>query len=323
MTENDKNTLNRPGHVNHVKATNTHKTGIYSLKNENGTQVQISIEGNRLVNLFTKDMAGRFIDVVVVPQNVIGNSSYMKSDYAANADGPKIDLRHVVWDATQINENSIIFTYFSGDSEFGAAKNLEIKVTYKLTGDNGLKISYEATTDRPVAVQCNQPFFNLNGGGSVFNHYLQINADVYFTLDSSGISTGNAESVNGTPFDFEKATTIGARINDNSEQLTNGNGYNHTFVINKHSSRTPVARVKGEKSGIIMELCTEDTGLHFYCSKFNNRNNSLNDNACLPAGFGLTPRHFPDLEDNTPYFYMVLNPGEIYKSVCLYRFKIN
>ncbi|MFI5140493.1 MAG: hypothetical protein ACHQIM_21920 [Sphingobacteriales bacterium] len=316
MTGNDRKILNQSGHVNFVKTTNKHQIRVYTLKNENGMRVQISNAGNRIVNLFAKDMMGRCIDLVVSTENVFGDISNIFKE-----EGIKIDLMHVVWDAVQIDESSVIFTYSSGNSEVSVTKELEVKVSYKLTRDNGLKVTCEATTGRPLSVQCHQPFFNLNGSGNVFNHYIQVSADNYFTLDGSGMSTGNLECVSGTPFDFKKATTIVARINDNNGQLRNGNGYNHTFVINKHSSRTPVARVKGDKSGITLELCTDDHWVHFYCSKFSNRNNGLNDHAGLPAGFALIPQHFPDLKGGSLCFFMVLSPGEFYKSVCLYRFK--
>jgi hypothetical protein len=38
--------------------------------------------------------------------------------------------------------------------------------------------------------------------------------------------------VAGTPFDFLRPMEIGARINNDDEQLKLGNGYDHTFVIN-------------------------------------------------------------------------------------------
>ena len=147
------------------------------------------------------------------------------------------------------------------------------------------------------------------------NHLLQINADYYDLVDENIAATGNFLPVNGTPFDFRKATTIGARINDNSEQLKNGKGYNHNFILNKHSSRTPVARIKGEKSGIIMEVCTEERELHF--SSCNPVTGTKNHD--IHSSFSLTGQHF--MADK-PFRSDFDNAGsDMCKYTSVYRFK--
>src|SRR5690606_18200256 len=150
--------------------------------------------------------------------------------------GGKKGYQDVVWDADQVNDSTLILTYRSVDGEEGFPGNLDIKVTYTATSNQGLKIDYEATTDKRTPVNLtNHAFFNLNGegSGSINNHILQINADQYTPVDSTLIPLGENVPVEGTPFDFRKATAIGSRVDADDVQLKNGGGYDHNFVLDK------------------------------------------------------------------------------------------
>ena len=66
--------------------------------------------------------------------------------------GGKKGYQDVVWDAKKINDQTLELTYVSKDMEEGFPGNLNIKVTYSFTDDNGFKCSYEATTDKTTVV---------------------------------------------------------------------------------------------------------------------------------------------------------------------------
>jgi aldose 1-epimerase len=138
------------------------------------------------------------------------------------------------------------------------------------------------------------------------------------------IPTGEIETVVGTPFDFRNAATLGSRINDHSMQLKNGKGYDHNFVLNKHAARTPVARVKGDISGIVMEVFTDQPGLQLYSGNFMEGKNILKWSAKdeYRTAFAMETQHFPDSPNKPSFPSTELRPGQSYKSSTCYKFCI-
>ena len=264
-------------------------------------EAAITNYGGHLVALMVPDKTGNLIDVVIGSDGIEKYKKAMSAYYGATVgrygnriakghfvlDGKRYDLdinnkpnslhggkkgfNDVVWDIKLNNDSTITLSYLSKDMEEGYPGNLNCQVTYELTGDNALKIIYEATTDKNTVVNLtNHSYFNLNGigSGTILNHVLQFNADKYTPIDSTSIPTGQLPSVKGTPFDFTKPITIGSRIDDKDEQLKNGKGYDHNFVLDKHEMGTPVAKITGDKTGITMEVFTDQPGLQFYTGNF-------------------------------------------------------
>jgi aldose 1-epimerase len=315
--------------------------------------------GGRLVSLLVPDKNGKMTDVVVGFKNV---QDYVKSTepyYGAtigrygnriakgqfSLDGEKYQLsinngvntlhggkkgfQDVVWNADKLNDSTLQLTYLSKDMEEGFPGNLNVKVTYSLTGDNGLKCEYEATTDKKTVVNLtNHAFFNLNGEGSgtILNHSVQIYADRFNPIDSGWIPLGQLAVVKGTPFDFTTPTTIGARINENNIQLRNAKGYDHNFVLNgtKVNGLNHAATVTGDKSGIVMNIYTQEPGLQFYSGNFMQAQNTFNDGSKddYRTAFAMETQHFPDSPNEPSYPSTVLKPGDVYKTFSIYIFSI-
>ena len=243
--------------------------------------------------------------------------------------GGKKGFQAIVWNAVQRNDSTLELTYLSKDGEEGFPGNLKVKVTYTLTKKNELEINYEATTDKKTVINLtNHAFYNLNGEGSgtILNHILQIDADNYTPVDSTLIPTGKIETVKGTPFDFTKPIEIGKGINDNNEQLKNGKGYDHNFILNNNSSTLHhVATVKGDKSGIVMNVFTQEPGLQFYSGNFMKSQNIFKSGAKDDprTAFCLETQHFPDSPNQPSFPSTVLNPGQVYNTTSLYKFSVN
>ncbi len=242
--------------------------------------------------------------------------------------GGKKGFNDVIWDTKQLNDSTITLSYLSKDNEEGYPGNLQCTVTYELTNDNAVKISYEATTDKNTVVNLtNHSYFNLNGigSGTVLNHTVQLKAANYTPIDSTSIPTGKIDPVAGTPFDFTKSATIGSRINDNDGQLKNGKGYDHNFVLDKHDMTTPVATVTGDISGIKMEIFTEEPGLQFYSGNFMTGANTMlgGKKDDYRTGFAMETQHFPDSPNQPQFPSTELKPGEVYKTVTIYKFSVN
>lgn len=332
------------------------QTHLYTLKNKNGMEATITNFGGRLVNLLVPDSAGKMIDVSVGIGSLDG---YIKSTeryyggtigrygnriakghftlegkqytlFTNNAPntlhGGKKGYQDVVWDAKKVNDQTLELTYLSKDMEEGFPGNLRVKVTYSITDDNSFKCEYEATTDKTTVVNLtNHAYFNLNGEGSgtILNHIVQLSADNYTPVDSTLIPTGKVETVKGTPFDFTKPTAIGARINDANEQLKNGKGYDHNFVLNKHDITQPIAIVKGDKTGIVMEIYTEEPALQFYSGNFMQSKNIMKygEKDDHRTAFAMETQHYPDSPNQPQFPSTVLKPGQTYKTQSIYKFK--
>ena len=190
---------------------------------------------------------------------------------------------------------------------------------------NALQISYEAKTDNPTVINLtNHAYWNLNGigSGNILSHRLLIYANSYLPVDSTLIPLGKPAGVSGTPFDFRQTTTIGARIDTPDPQLKNGKGYDHNFVLSPHNPQQPVAEVTGDKSGIRMDIFTDQPGLQFYSGNFmagkNKMSGGFRDN--YRNGFCLETQHFPDSPNEPAFPSTVLRRGQIYRSMTVYRF---
>lgn len=333
------------------------KVRLYTLKNNDGITAMITNYGGRLVSLLIPGKNGQAIDVVAGYPNIEGYEKSTERYFGAtigrygnriargkfSLDGKEYSLfinnkpntlhggkkgfQDVVWEATQINGQTLELSYFSKDMEEGFPGNLKVKVTYQLTDDGGVKISYEANTDKKTVINLtNHAFFNLNGdaSGTILNHLVKIDAAKYTPVDSTLIPTGKIASVYGTPFDFTKGATIGSRINTVNEQLRNGKGYDINFVLNPHNMQQAVATVIGDKSNIRMDVYTDQPGLQFYSGNFmKSRNLMKNGHRDDPrTAFAMETQHFPDSPNNPDFPSTVLKPGMEYRSVSVYKFSM-
>lgn len=332
-------------------------TDLYVLKNKNGMQAAITNYGGRLVSLLVPDKDGNLKDVSVGFDSVQqyqnstepyfgatigrygnriakGKFSLEGKQYTLfNNNGPntlhggKKGFQYVVWDAKQIGDNVVELTYLSKDMEEGYPGNLEVKVVYEITDRNELKLTYGAVTDKKTVVNLtNHAFFNLNGAGSgtINNHVLFINADSYTPVDATLIPTGKIVTVASTPFDFRQPVAIGKNVDAEDEQLKNGKGYDHNFVLNKNTSGglNHAATVTADKSGIVMDVYTAEPGLQFYGGNFMQSKNKMKGGGTddFRTAFCLETQHFPDSPNQPAFPSTVLEPGKAYSSTSVYKF---
>jgi aldose 1-epimerase len=234
----------------------------------------------------------------------------------------------VVWDAKQFR-NGVQFDYTSPDGEEGYPGTIKAQVTYTLTDANELIIDYRATTDRPTPINLsNHSYFNLAGEGSdtVLNHELMIDAEEVLAIDKTSVPTGKIASVAGTPFDFRHPKPVGQDINQTNEQLANGSGYDHTFVLNlKKGVKKPVATLYEKTSGRKLQVFTDQPGLQLYTANF--LDGSLNGKSGKPylkrSSLCLETQHFPDSPNQPQFPNTILRPGEIYKTRTTYQFSVS
>jgi aldose 1-epimerase len=231
-------------------------------------------------------------------------------------------FNNVVWKAKPIT-NGVELTYLSKDGEAGYPGNLSAVVRYTLVkGD--LRIEYSATTDKDTVVNLtNHSYFNLAGQGDILSHRLTLHASRFTPVDAGLIPTGELKSVEGTPFDFRKATAIGARINADDEQLHRGRGYDHNWALDSGGGRlTEAAELYDAGSGRVLKVLTDQPGIQFYSGNF--LDGSIKGKGGKPdelhAALCLETQHFPDSPNHPDFPTTELKAGARYHTVTVYSF---
>lgn len=333
---------------------------LYLLRNANGMEARITNYGGIVVSLTAPDRNKAYADVVLgyndLESYLAKNDPYMgaiigrygnriaKGRFKLNGVEYKLATNNgenhlhggikgfdkVVWTGREMKTNAgpaVGLTYVSKNGEEGYPGNLRVRVVYTLTNKDELKIDYSATTDKATVINLtHHSYFNFNGegNGNILEHQITIKGSRFLPTDSGSIPTGELKSVAGTPFDFLKPTAIGARINQDDEQLKLGNGYDHTWVINGRPGTLRHAATAFEPlNGRIMEVWTTEPGVQFYTGNF--LDGSITGKSGKPyprhSGFCLETQHYPDAPNQPSFPTTTLRPGATYRSTTIYRFK--
>ncbi|RAV30893.1 aldose epimerase family protein [Sinomicrobium soli] len=333
------------------------QVGLYWIESS-GIKAAFTNYGGRLIGLWVPDKDGKITDVVWGPGSISGYTDTTEPYFGAtigrvgnriakgkftlngktysipvnngenSLHGGKKGFQDVVWEAEQPDKQTLVLHYNSPDMEEGFPGNLDVQVTYSIAG-NTLRMEYEAITDKATPVNLtNHAFFNLNGegSGSILEHKARFYADQFTPVDDGLIPTGELRDVKGTPFDFTEPHTIGERIETDNEQLKYGKGYDHNFVLNNTPAEgmNHAATVTGDRSGIVMDVYTEEPGMQFYSGNFMQGKNTFKSGAKdeFRTAFALETQHFPDAPNQPDFPSIILNPGETYHTVSLYRFSL-
>jgi aldose 1-epimerase len=324
----------------------------YTLANSSGMQVSIINYGGTITKLMVPDKKGTMGDIVLGYGNLEGYLQKGNPYFGAligrygnriaggkfTLDGKTYTLAQnnngqslhggnkgfdkVVWDAKKLaGDSSLELNYVSKDGEEGYPGTMNVKVVYTLTGDNGLRIDYTATTDKATPVNLtNHAYFNLTAGAdsTILAHELQIDADKYTPVNDVLIPTGQIADVKGTPMDFTTAKPVGRDI-----AKVKG-GYDHNWVLNKKGTGLDkVASLYEPTSGRYMEVYTTQPGLQFYSGNFldGTLTNTMGGKKYVQhAALCLETQHFPDSPNQPSFPTTILKPGETYHHTTVYKF---
>jgi aldose 1-epimerase len=230
----------------------------------------------------------------------------------------------------QIDEKTIEMTRFSPDGDMNFPGNVEAKVTFTLTDDNAIKIDFNATSDQKTVINmCNHSYFNLAGDPSqpITADELYVNADNFTPVDSTFMTTGEIVTVKETPMDFTTPQLVGKEI-DNFEniQLKNGNGYDHNWVLNTNGDVSQLAaKVVSPASGVTLEVYTNEPGIQVYTGNFLDGTVTGKKGIVYNqrTGICLETQHYPDSPNKPEWPSVILEPGKVYQSTCIYKFGVN
>lgn len=339
---------------------NGKKTDLYILRNRKGYEVAITNYGGAIVAIMVPDKDGNVANVIQGHDNIqdvinspepylstlIGRfgNRICRGQYTLNGkeyqlainNGPNAlhggptGFHARVWDAKQMGPRSLALTYVSSYGEEGFTGECRVTVEYTFTDDNELVIEYLGTTNKKTIINLtHHAFFSLSGIANptptIENQVCEINADFFIPIDETSIPTGEILKVTGTPFDFRTAKPVGQDIDADDEQIKNGAGYDHCFVLNKREEGelSFAARLTEPTTGRTLEVYTTEPGMQVYSDNWAT-GYSGQHGATFPrrSAICFECQHFPD-SPNRPYFpSVILNPGEQYKQKTIYKFGV-
>ena len=338
-------------------------TALYTLVNGQGMEVCVTNYGGRVVSVMVPDRDGNLCDVVLGFDSVQAYFPEVnQTDFGASIgryanridkgrfvlDGDTVQLpinnfghslhggtdmgtlgwQYRVYTANQLNDSTLELSITDADGNNGYPGTVTAKVVYALKADNTLDIDYTATTDKPTVINItNHSYWNLNGDANktVLDHQMSVNADNFTPVDSTYMTTGEIAPVAGTPFDFTMIKPIGEDINADNEQLRNGNGYDHNWVLNTAGDDTQCAlELYNPDNGINLEVFTNEPGIQIYTGNF--LDGTLTGKGGVVynqrVGVCLETQKYPDTPNKPQWPSATLRPGETYHSHCAYRFSV-
>ena len=331
---------------------------MFTLKNQNGMEFSAINLGGIITSWKAADRYGNYEDVVLGFNNISqyeeespyfgaiigryanriakGKFSLNQEDFALATNNGENHLHgglkgfdKVIWDVTEVvsdSTSSLVFTYTSKDMEEGYPGNLNAQVTYTLDNDDKLTVKYEATTDKTTIINLTQhSYFNLSSAlnKNILDHEIVINSDSFLPVDSTLIPTGEIKSVNQTPFDFRQPRKIGDQISDQNIQLSYGNGYDHSWVINNQNQGIRfVASAYEPESGRVLEIFSDQPGLQFYSGNFLDGTIKSKSGHVYEfrSGFCLETQHYPNSPNEKSFPSVILKPGEKYSTTTEFKF---
>ncbi|MEJ2009297.1 MAG: galactose mutarotase [Acidobacteriota bacterium] len=339
------------------KMPNGQEIHLYTLTNANGMEVKVINYGGRIVSIRVPDRNGKMADVALGWNNLENYLKYntyfgaligrfgnriAKGEFKLDGKTYHLPINNgpnslhggtdgfdkKVWTVQEVpgTEPALELTYLSKDGEEGYPGNLNVKVVYTLTNSNEIKMDYTATTDKDTILNLtNHSYFNLagEGNGNILDTVVWINANNFTPVDSTQIPTGKIEDVVGTPFDFLTPTPIGARIDENNEQLKIAKGYDINYVLNRKGPGLELAaRAYDPKSGRELEVYTTLPGLQFYTGNFLTDDIPGKEGGSygFRTGFTMETQDYPDAPNHPNFPSAELKPGQTYHEVTVFKF---
>lgn len=340
---------------------NGDSTSLITLTNASGMEVCITNYGGRIVSIMVPDKDGNFQDVVLGFDSIGAyQPDVNKTDFGAAIgryanrinqgrfvmDGDTIQLpqnnfghclhggtdmgtlgwQYRVYKVENATDSTLTISIDSPDGDNQFPGNVKAQVTYTLQNDNALRIDYSATTDKPTIINMtNHSYFNLSGDPelSVVDEMVWINAANFTPVDSTFMTTGEIIPVKDTPMDFTEEKLLDKDIESEYIQVKYGNGFDHNFVLDtKGDLQDCAARVTDPRSGIVLEVYTNEPGVQFYTGNFLDGTVTGKKAKIYNQRHGLCleTQKYPDTPNKPAWPSATLRPGETYNSTCIYKF---
>jgi len=328
---------------------------LYCFTNESQMEMRVSDYGATLVSVLVPDRDEQVCDVILGYDsakeyedgptfqgatvgrngNRIGNAAFSingtqyqldKNDNGNNLHSGLDYFSKRMWKVNSVEDTAITFSLMSPDGDQGYPGNIDIHVTYTLTKDNEVQITYEGTPDKDTIMNMtNHSYFNLSGhaAGTILDQEVWIDADKYTDVDAQAIPTGKLNDVTGTPLDFRTAKLIGKEIEADCEALRLAGGYDHNWALNKQSGYGKVASMYSAQSGIHMDVYTDLPGVQLYTGNFITEEVGKNNvHYVRRQALCFETQYYPDAINHESFASPVCKAGEKYYTKTAYKFYI-
>ena len=343
-----------------IDTFNDAPTALYTLTNANGMEVCITNFGGRIVSILVPDNQGQMKDVVLgfdkvsdyFPHNnqtdfgaSIGRYANRINQGKITLDGKEYQLpqnnfghclhggptgwQYQVYECVEADAAHVKLLRVSPDGDNDFPGEVKAYVTYTLTDDNKIDIQYEATTDATTVINMtNHSYFNLAGdpaNHSVIEDILYVNSSYYTPVDDTYMTTGEIATVLDTPFDFRSPHAVGRDIAADNEQIRNGNGYDHNWVLDTKGDISQVAvELWCPTTGIDLKVYTDEPGIQIYSGNFLDGTviGKKGVTYLQRRGICLETQKYPDTPNKPAWPSAVLRPGETYRSHCIFAFSV-
>ena len=345
---------------NFVDSFNDMPTALYTMTNANGMEVCVTNFGGRIVSILVPDNQGQMKDVVLgfdkvsdyFPENnqtdfgaAIGRYANRINQGKITLDGVEYQLpqnnfghclhggptgwQYQVYECVEADAKHVKLLRVSPDGDNNFPGEVKAYVTYTLTDDNKIDIAYEATTTAPTVINMtNHSYFNLSGdpaNQSVLEHLLSLNSSSFTPVDDTYMTTGEIVPTEGTPFDFRHVKAIGTDIDADNEQIRNGNGYDHNWVLDTGGDISKMAAsLYCPETGIALFVYTDEPGIQVYSGNFLDGTVTGKKGVVYQQRHGicLETQHYPDSPNKPEWPSVVLRPGETYHSHTIFAFSV-
>lgn len=335
------------------KTADGQEAKLYTLTNDAGASIAVTDFGAALVSVIVPDKDGVMTDVVLGYDNAAGYEAGTASIGATvgrsanRIGGASVEINGVIyelekndnennlhsgtkyynkrfWKAAVVENNKVTFVLQSPAGDQGYPGSLEMEVTYELTEETEVRLTYHAIPDADTVINMtNHSYFNLNGhdSGDILGHRVTMDADFYTRTTEKSIPTGEYVDVTGTPMDFRKERVLGADIDADYEATKFGFGYDHNWVLKNEGKFAKVAKAEGDKTGIVMEVYTDLPGVQVYTANFLDKEPGK-EGASYPrrAAVCFETQQFPDAIHHADFPSPIVRAGESYDTVTAYRF---
>jgi aldose 1-epimerase len=330
----------------------------FTLQNDRGMTVKVLSYGGIITQVAVPDRQGRIQNVVLeLPDlkayeakpnfsallgryaNRISNGGFTldgvrhalpSSAEGVSSHGGPTGFATRVWTGTPFKRHGgagVTLSYRAADGEGGYPGALSVSVTYTVTRANTLRMDYRATTSQPTVINLSHHvYFNLAGGGTIYDQTAQVLAQAYTPIDARKLATGQIAPVAGTALDMRQPTRIGERVAADDPQIKYANGFDHNFVIDGggRGRLVPAVRVADAASGRTLELRTTQPGVQLFSA--NSFDGALKDAQGRPlprgAGLALETQHFADSPNHDNFPSTVLRPGQVFQQTTEFRFGV-
>ncbi len=325
---------------------------LYTITNKNGMKASVTNIGACLVNLVVANDKGEFKDIILGFEGgeeylvngcffgaTVGRCANRTKDAKFTIDKKEYKLavndnennlhsdfykgmHKVLWDA-KTGDDYVRFSYDSPDMENGFPGNLKMSVTYTLTDDNEIKITYEGVSDKKTLINMtNHTYFNLSGHDheTIEDTLLTIKAGNYTPVVKGAIPTGEIAPVAGTVMDFTSEKTIGQDIRADFEQLKLVKGYDHNYVVDGYDGKQRLIAV-AKADGRTMEVYSDLPGVQFYAGNCISPQEGKDETIYKErTGFCLETQYFPNSANDPAFLHPIFDKGEKYETTTVYKF---